>query len=526
MKAIYNNMKRKSNFSCYLSLGLWLVLAVMQFSPAEAVAQTDQTGNTGLYNKVVAHRGAWKKTGLPQNSIASLKRAIRLGCMGSEFDVQMTLDDSLIVNHDPTFNGLTIEKSTYRQLMQTPLKNGEKLPTLRQYLKAALAKNSRTTPVLEIKPSVISKGRAIQSTKSVLSVVREFKAMDKIIFISFDFDVLKEIHRQYPQAITQYLNGDKTPATLKAAGIRGADYHFSVFQQHPDWIREAKEQGIMLNAWTVDDTTTIDWLLASDFDAITTNRPELVAARAARHKKIYGNKKLVFADEFNLNGAPDNTKWKYDTGSHGWGNHELQNYTNADSNNVYVSHGLLHIVAQKDADQPKGYSSVRMVQKKGFLFGRLEVRAKLPPGRGLWPAIWLLPDKFSYGGWPASGEIDLMENVGYNPDTVFFTVHTQKYNHIKGTQKSKGIYDPTLYQKFHTYALEWTADTITFFLDDRKVFSFANEHEKPGYKSWPFDNPFHLILNIAVGGDWGGKQGIDADVFPASMLVDYVRIYQ
>lgn len=519
-------MKQKALLPRLLSISLLLLAVAVQIAPLQASGQSAVDNTRGIYTHVVAHRGAWKKTGLPENSIASLQKAISLGCMGSEFDVQRTIDDSLVVNHDPTFNGLTIEKSTYQQLMGTPLKNGEHLPTLRQYLSAALINGSHTTPVLEIKPSVVSKARAIQTTKAILGMVSQFKAIQKIIFISFDYEVLREIHRQYPNAITQYLNGDKSPATLKADGISGADYHYSVFQKHPDWIREAKDKSIMLNAWTVDDTLTIDWLLANEFDAITTNKPELVAARAARHAKIYGHKKLVFSDEFNQGGAPDRNFWKYDTGSHGWGNHELENYTDGDRNNVFIKSGLLHIVAQKDANQPKGYSSVRMVQKKGFLFGRLEVRAKLPPGRGLWPAIWLLPDRFSYGGWPASGEIDLMENVGYNPDSVFFTIHTEKYNHVKGTQKSKGIFDSTLYSRFHTYALEWTPEKITFFLDDHKVFSFANEHGVPGYKSWPYDNPFHLILNIAVGGDWGGKHGIDNNAFPATMLVDYVRVYQ
>lgn len=117
-----------------------------------------------------------------------------------------------------------------------------------------------------------------------------------------------------------------------------------------------------------------------------------------------------------------------------------------------------------------------------------------------------------------------MENVGYNPDSVFFTVHTEKYNHVKHTQKSKGVYTNSLYTQFHVYALEWSPDSLSFYMDDQKQFSFANEDT--GYKSWPYDRPFHLLMNIAVGGDWGGKRGIDNNVFPAKMLVDYVRVYQ
>lgn len=511
-----------------IALTLLLVAGSLQIAPldlrGQSKAATASADSAVDYSKVIAHRGAWKSAGLPQNSIASLKKAIQLGCMGSEFDVQLTADDSLIVNHDPVYSGDTIEKSTYQQLMRVPLSNGEHLPTLNSYLKTALNSGGHTIAVLEIKPSVISKDRGIKTARAVLKTVRQFDAIEKLIFISFDYAILQEIHRQYPKAVTQYLNGDKSPAVLKADGINGADYHYSVFQKHPDWIGKAKEKGILLNGWTVNDTATIDWLLAGNFEAITTNEPELVARRAARHHRIYGQKKLVFSDEFTLKGAPDRKVWTFDTGSHGWGNHELEHYTNGDTGNVFIQNGFLHIVAQKDDRQPKGYSSVRMVQKNGFLYGRLEVRAKLPAGRGLWPALWLLPDQNSYGGWPSSGEIDLMENVGYNPDSVFFTVHTQKYNHIKGTQKSRGVYDSTLYTAFHVYALEWTADSIRFYMDDQLQFSFENEHTD--FKSWPYDKPFHLLMNIAVGGDWGGKQGIDNSIFPATMLIDYVRVYQ
>lgn len=509
---------------CKVAAFILLATGLSQIAPLNARGQSAAVNKTTPFGTVVAHRGAWKTTGLPENSIASLKRAIQLGCMGSEFDVQLTKDDSLVVNHDPVYAGDTIEKSNYQRLMRTPLKNGEHLPTLQSYLRAAFTSGGHTIPILEIKPSVISKVRGIKTTRAVLEVVNKFKAIDKIIFISFDYDILLEIHRLYPKAITQYLNGEKSPATLKKDGINGADYHYSVFKKHPDWIHQAKQLGIMLNAWTVNDSATIDWLLANKFEAITTNEPELVAKRAKRHHQIYGSRKLIFSDEFNQVGAPDAKVWTFDTGSHGWGNHELENYTNGDSNNVFIDKGLLHIVARKDDLQPKGYSSTRMVQKKGILYGRIEVRAKLSAGRGLWPAIWLLPDDDNYGGWPSSGEIDLMENVGYNPDSLFFTVHTEKYNHIKGTQKSMGVFDSTLYSQFHEYALEWNAQSIRFYLDNHLQFVFKNEHKD--YKSWPYDQPFHLIMNIAVGGDWGGKHGIDNSVFPASMLVDYVRIYQ
>jgi len=231
-------------------------------------------------NPVVAHRGAFKKNSLPENSIASLKEAIRLGCTGSEFDVRMTADDSLIINHDPHFNKLEIEKTTYLELTQFKLSNGEKLPTLTDYILAGLNKNLQTRLVLEIKPSGVSKERGKQIAEKVVKLVKELNAGAPIVYISFDYDILKRVIELDPKASTQYLNGDKSPAQLKADRIDGADYHFTVFKKNPDWIEQAKKNKIILNAWTVNDAATMDWLLANGFDFITTNEPELLFERA------------------------------------------------------------------------------------------------------------------------------------------------------------------------------------------------------------------------------------------------------
>ena len=236
----------------------------------------------------------------------------------------------------------------------------------------------------------------------------------------------------------------------------------------------------------------------------------------------YGQKgKLLYDEEFNQPGLPDPVAWHYETGNSGWGNHELENYTANDTANAIVKDGALNIIARKDAN---GYTSARLVSKQSFLYGRIEIRAQLPAGRGLWPAIWMMPAKDFYGDWPKSGEIDIMEQVGYNPDSVFFTVHTEKYNHVIGTQKSKGniIHDP--YGRYHVFAMERHPDRIDFFMDDTLQFSFKNE--RTGSAAWPFDRPFNLILNVAVGGDWGGKMGVDDSIFPAAMKIDYVRFYK
>ena len=225
-------------------------------------------------NHIVAHRGAFKKNGFPENSIASLKEAIRLGCAGSEFDVRMSADDSLVINHDPTHNKLEIEKTNYAELIQHPLSNGEKLPTLREYLLAGVENNTHTDLVLEIKPSGLGAERAQKIVDRVVDLVKELKPPYRIVYISFDYNMCLHLLKRIPKAHVQYLNGDKTPDQLKEAGIRGMDYNFSVFKKHPEWITRAKELGIVLNVWTVNDLTMMQGFLDQGFELITTNEPE------------------------------------------------------------------------------------------------------------------------------------------------------------------------------------------------------------------------------------------------------------
>ncbi|HEU4902183.1 MAG TPA: glycoside hydrolase family 16 protein [Flavisolibacter sp.] len=234
----------------------------------------------------------------------------------------------------------------------------------------------------------------------------------------------------------------------------------------------------------------------------------------------------VWQDEFDYAGLPDPTKWGYDLGGSGWGNNELEFYTN-DSSNANVANGRLFITARKEQKEGKNYTSARLVTKnKGdFLYGRIEVKAKLPSGRGTWPAIWMLSTDWSYGGWPRSGEIDIMEHVGYDPNKVLFSIHTDAYNHVQGTQKSGGKTIPTAMTDFHKYRVDWTPDYVKGFFDDEQVFSFEND--KAGNPAtWPFNKRFHLLLNLAIGGNWGGAKGVDDSIFPTAMEVDYVRVYK
>ena len=237
---------------------------------------------------------------------------------------------------------------------------------------------------------------------------------------------------------------------------------------------------------------------------------------------------MVWNDEFDYEGLPDSTKWSYDIegNSWGWGNNEAQHYTSHNPDNAFVQNGVLTITARIDNMEGKKYTSARLISKeKGdWLYGRFEIKAKLPSGLGTWPAIWMLPTDWEYGGWPASGEIDIMENVGYDPDTIVGSAHTESYNHMKGTQKSVKIYAPNSYTDFHVYTLEWDENEYRLYMDDNHFFTFTNEGT--GFKEWPFDKRFHLLLNLAIGGNWGGKKGIDDSLFPHKFLIDYVRVYK
>ena len=228
-------------------------------------------------NPVVAHRGAFKAKSLPENSIAALKNAIDINCAGAEFDIWMTADDSLVICHDAEFNHLVIETSTYQQLLDAgTLSNGEHLPLLTSYLSAGLMNNNQTQLVLEIKPSNISNERSVDIARGVLKTVKDFNAEANVAYISFNYDVVKYISSADANAVTQYLNGDKTPKELKEAGIKGLDYHYKVYKKNTDWIKEAKELGLILNVWTVNNEADLKFFLAEKFDFITTNEPELL----------------------------------------------------------------------------------------------------------------------------------------------------------------------------------------------------------------------------------------------------------
>lgn len=241
-------------------------------------------------------------------------------------------------------------------------------------------------------------------------------------------------------------------------------------------------------------------------------------------------RELVWGDEFNYEGAPDVAKWGYELGDGcpnvcGWGNNERQYYT-SNPENVRVENGKLIIEARKEEGKPYSYTSAKVVStgKGDWKYGYIEIRAKLPHGKGTWPALWMLPTLDRNLDWPMDGEIDIMEHVGYNMGTVYGTIHTKKYNHRIGTQRTDSVKVQDPDKAFHTYAIEWDESHISWYLDDEKYFTAYKNGE--GKEGWPFDHEFHLILNVAVGGDWGGKYGIDEKIWPQSMEIDYIRVYE
>ena len=239
---------------------------------------------------------------------------------------------------------------------------------------------------------------------------------------------------------------------------------------------------------------------------------------------------IVWQDEFDKDSL-DLTKWSRETGGHGWGNNELQYYTDSDSNS-YVENGNLVVKAQvvpQGIGSSKGlryYSSARLrtYGKGDWKYGRIEVKAKVASGQGIWPAIWMLPTDWLFGGWPSSGEIDIMEHVGYDLGVVHGSVHTEAYNHKINTQRSSAKKIANVDTEFHVYSIIWDKDKISFFIDDVQYFLFENDQQS-NYKTWPFDQRFHLLINIAVGGDWPGNPDNSTN-FPRKMLVDYVRVYE
>ncbi|NJB85864.1 beta-glucanase (GH16 family) [Lewinella marina] len=232
------------------------------------------------------------------------------------------------------------------------------------------------------------------------------------------------------------------------------------------------------------------------------------------------DRELVWSDEFNGE-ALDTTAWNYELGDGcpnlcGWGNAERQHYTR---DNHRLEDGHLVITARKEGE---GYTSTRITTKNkhAFQYGRIETRAKLPVGEGLWPAFWMLGKNIDSVGWPRCGEIDILEYVGREPGEVFTSLHTPATHGATASTKKSRFAD--IEEGFHRYAAEWTADEISFFVDDQLVYTYDPEERNEDV--WPFDQPFYILINLAIGGNFGGP-GVDDSIFPQEYIIDYVRVY-
>jgi beta-glucanase (GH16 family) len=233
----------------------------------------------------------------------------------------------------------------------------------------------------------------------------------------------------------------------------------------------------------------------------------------------------VWQDLFAIDGSPDSRYWQLETGGHGFGNHEEQFYTDR-LENAFVKDGILTIRAVKENYQNCRYTSAKLTTygKRHIEQGRIEIMAKLPVGHGTWPAIWLLGTNMKEGiPWPTCGEIDMMEHVGHAPDHVHFSLHSKNRHFHNNNQLNHVIQAAGLAEDFHEYALEWEKDYMSFYLDRRHIVRFDREQGST-VETWPFNQPFYLILNLALGGIWGGK--IDDSSLPASFQFSYVKVYE
>lgn len=231
---------------------------------------------------------------------------------------------------------------------------------------------------------------------------------------------------------------------------------------------------------------------------------------------------LAWSDEFDRTGSPDPAVWTHESGY--LRNNEDQYYTDR-LENSRVEDGKLIIEARNDSWQGRPITSASVITsgKKSFLYGRIEVRARIPTGRGTWPAAWMLGENAEVRGWPDCGEIDIMENVGFDPRRIHANIHCAAYNHTKKNGRGNSVLAEAPWKEFHVYAVEWYEDRMEFFFDDLRYFVFRKESDDPAV--WPFASPHYLILNLAIGGGWGGEKGVDRSLLPHRYEVDYVRYY-
>ncbi len=346
-------------------------------------------------------------------------------------------------------------------------------------------------------------------------------------------------------------SGQQTPASIAASpealtfGAEGGTASFSVkaggewdAATSDAWIKLAKSGTLSTNG-TVEVTADANSSRTARTAYITllsgTARAKVTVTQDGKapepvnpNIEVPEGYELVWHDEFDGTSLPA-SEWKHEVQGPGWVNNELQTYVNGSVDGkpvTEVADGKLSINCFKHAG--KIYSGrIYAMVNSGWKYGIFEARLKLPKGKGTWPAFWMMPvnNDFAANPWPRCGEIDIMEEVGYNPNYTSSSIHTESYNHVMGTQKTAERLTEGAQDDFHTYRLEWTEDYIRTYVDGQRLLSFPNDG-KGNVATWPFNRAFYLILNLAWGGDWGGAQGVDESCLPATMEVDYVRVFQ
>ena len=329
-----------------------------------------------------------------------------------------------------------------------------------------------------------------------------------------------------------------SPETINAPA-EGGTYTVNVTTTGNEWgvamgenFFTVKSQNTAAQAGTLTITVPANPVAETRTGAVTvmsgTARKTVTVTQAAAEKAAYeapDGYKLVWHDEFDEGTELNSADWTHEVQKDHWVNNELQNYVNHTTPKgryvTEISGGHLQIHCFKE--DGKIYSGrVYAKVKEGWTYGYIEASIKLPKGKGTWPAFWMMPVNFK--SWPADGEIDIMEEVGYHPDYVSSSLHANAHVHSNGTQVTHEMYCKGAEGEFHKYAIEWTAQNITTYVDGKKQLSYDNRGL--GRDDWPYNDPFYIIFNLAWGGDWGGSQGVDENALPVTMEVDYVRVFQ
>ena len=329
-----------------------------------------------------------------------------------------------------------------------------------------------------------------------------------------------------------------SPETVSAPA-EGGTYTVNVATTGQEWgvamgedFFTVKTQNTAAQAGTLTVTVPANPVAEARSGAVTimsgSARKTVTVTQSAAEKPAYyapEGYQLVWHDEFDEGTELNKVDWTHEVQNSGWVNHELQNYVNHTTpkghNVTEIMDGKLQIHCFKE--DGKVYSGrVYAHVKEGWKYGYIEASIKLPKGKGTWPAFWMMPVNFR--SWPADGEIDIMEEVGYHPDFVSSSLHANAHVHSNNTQVTHEMYCKGAEGEFHTYAIEWTAQNITTYVDGKVQLSYDNRGL--GRDDWPYNDPFYVIFNLAWGGDWGGAQGVDESALPATMEVDYIRVFQ